>query len=279
MLLKVGSVPITSDFIEEKQIEQSFQPTEFNQFRLQHFQNIISKSTQTVVLPRVDKSSQTINHVNLTRSTPITIKQGHDHESSFSTVTTISERSSNLEEYFPSFSSDSEAVTKYPICQTTISIMKARPKHYMGVNKNCLHLIEVLMKKTLLSEEKIMLTLRKIRLNEEFLTLGDLFDIDRRTAGKYFKESVRPIANCLKKFLKYAKVKSIKRNLPISFRRNYKHVGFILDCFETQIERPSLPKKQAKSYSKYKCCNTLKNLLAVTPDAPICYVVADQATK
>lgn len=128
------------------------------------------------------------------------------------------------------------------------------------------------MKRTKLSEIKVMLTLRKIRLNEEFQTLADLFEVDRRTAGSYFKVSVVLIAKCIKKFLKYVKPASIKRNLPLSFRRNFSRIGFILDCFEIQIERPSKPKKQSKSFSQYKGCNTIKYLVCVTPDGMICYI-------
>lgn len=94
------------------------------------------------------------------------------------------------------------------------------------------------MEKTKLSECKVMLTLRKIRLNEEFQTLGDLFDINRRTAGAYFNDSVELIAKYIHKFLKYMKPRSIKRNMPLGFRRNYNQIGFILDCFEIQIEKP-----------------------------------------
>lgn len=129
------------------------------------------------------------------------------------------------------------------------------------------------MKKTNLSECKVMLTLRKIRLNEEFQTLGDFFDIDRRTAGVYFTRSKRLFAKYLYKFLKYMRPQSIKRNMPLGFRRNYNQIGFILDCFEIQIEKPTLiPTKQAQSYSSYKACNTVKYLACVTPDGLFCYV-------
>lgn len=92
------------------------------------------------------------------------------------------------------------------------------------------------------------------------------------STSTYFRDSVAAIAQCVKKFIKYAKPTSIRRNLPMSFRRNFSRVGFILDCFENQIERPSWPKKQSKTFSKYKGCNTIKYLLCVTPDWLICYV-------
>lgn len=46
-----------------------------------------------------------------------------------------------------------------------------------------------------LMEMKIMLTLRKHRLNEEFEALGDLFDIDKTTAQQYYAESKNLVSN------------------------------------------------------------------------------------
>lgn len=157
----------------------------------------------------------------------------------------------------------------YPI---TVAITKKRPRHYTGINKSCMFIIRLLMKKAKLTECKVLLTLRKIRLNEEFQTLADLFDINRRTAGKYFNSSVKIIAKLLHKFLKYMKPQSIKRKMPLGFRRNYNQIGLILDCFEIQIEKLSLASKQSKSYSKYKSCNTVKYLACITPDGLFCYV-------
>lgn len=58
----------------------------------------------------------------------------------------------------------------------------------------------------------------------------------------------------MKKFTKHVKSTSIKRNLPL------------------QIEKPSFSKKQSKSFSPYKACNTVKHLICVTPDGMICYL-------
>lgn len=216
----------------------------------------VSTFTQTNAILVEDKSIQTIDlnpiaNVHWNASMPIFKSPSL---TSLPSVSTPSDRSSNLYEFLPSTSSDNGSDTEnfHPMLQAALSIMKSHPRHYMGINKSCLHVIDQLSKRTKLSETKIMLTLRKIRLNEEFQTLADLFDVDRRKASSYFNESVVPIAKCIKKFMKYAKQWSIRRNLPLSFRRNYFRIGFIIDCFEIQIEKPSKPKKQSKSFSTYK---------------------------
>lgn len=238
-----------------------------------------SYSTQTDSTGSGNKSTQTMfsslprsldSNLSTPRKTP-KARLFKTDASPLSSISTPTDRSSNLDEYYPITSSD-ESVKKFDMRQATISMMKERPRHYMGINKSCLFIIGLLQRKTKLSEVKIMMTLRKIRLNEEFQTLGDLFDVNRRTAGKYFRESVPLCAKYLKKFMKCIKPASIKRNLPLSFRRNYKDIGFILDCFEIQIEKSNSPKKQSKSWSTYKSCNTVKYLICVTPDGLISYV-------
>lgn len=237
----------------------------------------ISEFTQTDAVSKVSIACQT-TEINIPSEPVAGISSFHAERSSnyewlTSSDTSSSEGSSEEDDFVPSSSYDTDdSVESRCMLTATLAIMKKRPRHYMGINKSCLHIIGLLSRKTNLSEVKIMLTFRKIKLNEDFQTLADHFDINRRTAALYFKQSIDPIAKRMKKFLKYVKMKSIKTNLPLSFRRNYNDIGFILDCFETQIERPSYSKKQAKSFSPYKACNTVKNLVCITPDGMICYL-------
>ena len=65
---------------------------------------------------------------------------------------------------------------------------------------------------------------------------------------------------------------SIKRALPVSFRKNYSRVQSIIDCFEIEIQKPSDPVHQALTWSEYKGCNTLKYLVSITPGGLIHFV-------
>jgi len=49
-------------------------------------------------------------------------------------------------------------------------------------------------------------------------------------------------------------------------------VAVIIDCFEIWIEKPSNLKARAKTWSSYKNKNTVKYLIAITPQGIISYI-------
>ncbi|KAJ6639438.1 hypothetical protein Bhyg_12183, partial [Pseudolycoriella hygida] len=56
------------------------------------------------------------------------------------------------------------------------------------------------------------------------------------------------------------------------FKHKYRNVQAIIDCFEISISKPSNPVDQALSYSSYKHSNTIKFLIAATPDGLISFI-------
>lgn len=81
----------------------------------------------------------------------------------------------------------------------TIALMKRKSLHYMGLRPDRFSLVmEMAKKRTKLPELKLMLTLRKLRLKEDFETLGDLFDLDRKAAERYFDEAKYIVAELIK---------------------------------------------------------------------------------
>lgn len=81
-----------------------------------------------------------------------------------------------------------------PMMPLTVDLMRRKSFYYMGLEQNdFFRLLQIIRNSTdmtdTLTEMKIMLTLRKHRLNEEFEALGDLFDIDKTTAQQYDDES------------------------------------------------------------------------------------------
>lgn len=83
-----------------------------------------------------------------------------------------------------------------PMLPLTAALMKRKSPYYMGLLQNhFLSLLKLASQRTQLSEAKVMITLRKLHLNEEFELLGDLFDIDKTTAERYFQESKHIVTN------------------------------------------------------------------------------------
>ena len=60
--------------------------------------------------------------------------------------------------------------------------------------------------------------------------------------------------------------------MPLSFMQQYPATRAIIDAAEIAIEQPKNPDAQAETWSDYKGRNTVKFLLAVTPNGVPCFV-------
>lgn len=87
-----------------------------------------------------------------------------------------------------------------PMMPLTVELMKRKSLYYMGLEQSLFYRLLHIANSTTsvmhdtLVEMKIMLGLRKQRLNEEFEVLGDLFDIDKTAAEQYYSETKNLIA-------------------------------------------------------------------------------------
>jgi len=64
----------------------------------------------------------------------------------------------------------------------------------------------------------------------------------------------------------------IRCYMPTSLRQKYPNLRCKIDCSETFVERPRDLKLQACTWSDYKHHNTLKYLVAITPDGMISFI-------
>ncbi|KAG5881670.1 hypothetical protein JTB14_030890 [Gonioctena quinquepunctata] len=86
-------------------------------------------------------------------------------------------------------------------------------------------------------------------------------------------DNIPRIANLLRSFTPEVNSSIIKGSLPIAFRCEYKHVRFIIDCLEIEIQKPSKAAvHQVLTWSEYKKANTLRYLILCTPDDLINYI-------
>lgn len=155
----------------------------------------------------------------------------------------------------------------------TCSLIENKPKYYTGIPDHWFpHIITLLSRKTNISKDNLMLTLLKIKLNDPFVRLGDMFGMSTPNASKIFKKSLPKIAQHLKTLIFWPSHQKIKYNLPIPFRARYSNVQSIIDCLEIEIQKPTEPIKQALTWSEYKKCNTLKYLISSSPDGFINFI-------
>lgn len=149
------------------------------------------------------------------------------------------------------------------ICGLTVRQMEKSLQHYTGIPKELSYVVKLMNEKSGVSIPKIFLVLRKIRHNESFQILGDLFGVSHQHAGKIFLTDVEKIATSLRPFI----YSSQQSNVTSS-----KHKDIILQCFEMFIAKPSNPLEEALSWSICKQKTTVKYLIGCTLDGLIVFI-------
>jgi hypothetical protein len=161
----------------------------------------------------------------------------------------------------------------------TRKLLNWEPRIYLGILPERISFLTLLSNKLscdqdmfITAHDAVCLIFRKIRLNESFTILGYEFEISSREASRIFIRYAAFIADHMHEIIFWPKHDSLKRALPISFRKNYSKIQSIIDCFEVEIQKPSDPVNQALTWSEYEGCNTLKYMVSVTPGGLISFV-------
>ncbi|XP_022183201.1 uncharacterized protein LOC111042812 [Myzus persicae] len=118
--------------------------------------------------------------------------------------------------------------------------------------------------------QKLLLCLMKLRLNLPFKDLGFRFNITGATASMIFRKVIILLEHMFKRLIHWPALRS---TMPQSFFNVFGNsVAVILDCFEITIEKPSNLKARAQTWSSYKNKNTVKYLIAITPQGSISFI-------
>lgn len=159
------------------------------------------------------------------------------------------------------------------VCEKRIELLLelAETKHLFGIPRECIELLDSLVRHTGISRNHILLTLEKIRVNHLFSSLALEFGVSNSEASRIFASTLPLLAHHLRKFIYWPSRESILRNLPMAFRENYSDVESIIDRFEIKMEKSKEPVEQS-DWSEYKKSNTLKYLISCTPDGMINFV-------
>lgn len=221
-------------------------------------------------------------HVNTTRKrkrltfdesmSPVPCISGHDDESYRlpSTICVSSETSVNLSSPCPFHLRNSHAER-----ERARTVMERHSKIYLGVDQDwlsVLHLITYKMEKLYNSDRNldtiyiVFLVLRKLKLNGSFDILGHVFHISVSQAAKIFRKHLPFLSDHLQELIVWPSSNSIKKTLPVGFRKSFRKVETIGDCLEIEIQKPTSAFAQALKWSSYKSANTIKYFVSITPN-------------
>lgn len=181
--------------------------------------------------------------------------------------------------YHPSPLTDSTSDTTSPRkiktnsrAASTITLLEIKSRFYLGLPEDTYVYVHHISDQAQVSYRDVLITLKKIRVDDVYERLADDFDMSSSNVQKIFVTTVPKIANFAQELIFWPTSYCIKRTLPIPFRLHYNKVESIIDCLEIEIEKSSDSVVQAITWSEYKKCNTLKFLISATPNGLINYV-------
>ncbi|KAL0811979.1 hypothetical protein ABMA28_009377 [Loxostege sticticalis] len=151
--------------------------------------------------------------------------------------------------WIPDDDSETEKHFKSIMRSGMLTAVEKEPKMLLGIPEKSYHLLKLLSENVSLPTIDILITLKKIKLNESFSILALHFGYSQSTISRIFSRSVPLIADKLKDLIVWPTPPEIYKKLPISFRSRYSNVVSIIDCFEIQIEKPSNATYQSLSWS------------------------------
>lgn len=154
-----------------------------------------------------------------------------------------------------------------------LSIIERNPSDYLGIGKQYFWIIEYIKETCNIPSLHVVLTLYKLKNNDTFSKMKDLFEVSISTLWRVFYKTLKILSLFFKQLLYWPRPLAIKCNLPPVFRCNvnYASVQSIVDAFEIEIETKK-PIQQALTWSQYKQSNTIKYLISATPDGFINFI-------
>ena len=120
--------------------------------------------------------------------------------------------------------------------------------------------------------QQLLLTLVRLRLNLQLVDLGFRFNVHCTTVSRLFLHVLDVLYVKLKPLIIWPDRDSLKKTMPMTFRKHFPSCIAIIDCFEIFLDRPTNLLARAQTYSSYKHHNTVKYLIAITPQGTVSYI-------
>ena len=119
-------------------------------------------------------------------------------------------------------------------------------------------------------KNQLFLTLVKLKLNLKLKDLAYRFGISPSQTSRYITTWICFLYHQLKEINWMPTVNQVLGTLPAAFQENYPTTYALIDGSEVFIETPSDLSIQSSTWSQYKHHNTVKFLVACTPNGAIC---------
>ena len=121
-------------------------------------------------------------------------------------------------------------------------------------------------------KNQLFLTLVKLKLNLKVADLAFWFGISPSLVSRYLTTWICFLYRQLKEIDWMPTVDQVLHTLPVGFREKFPKTYAIINGSEVFVETPSDLHMQSSTWSQYKHHNTVKFLVACTPNGAICFL-------
>jgi len=96
------------------------------------------------------------------------------------------------------------------------------------------------------------------------------FGLSTRQVSQIFNQTVKLLGEALNPMIVFYQQTEVNKTIPPQYE-HYKKLRCIIDCSEIFIQKPADLKLQSATWSDYKHHNTIKFLVAITPQGSVAY--------
>ncbi|CAH2006759.1 unnamed protein product [Acanthoscelides obtectus] len=222
--------------------------------------NVDTKTVSTSTLPHMAEKAVATSHLKL--------KQLVEKCTGICSDSTNGSSGSSFPQLLSTSSGSNGARLKTSKEGLEISKLENNSRFFLGLPEHCFYIVNLLVEGGL-DYIDVLITMTKIRTNDQFSRIGIDFGKSTSAISKIFNKTVVVMAPLMIQLIVWPPSWKIKKLVPNQFKAYYNNVQSIIDCFEVEIEKPSNALHQAKTWSEYKKCNTIKYLVSCTPNGPI----------
>ncbi len=121
-------------------------------------------------------------------------------------------------------------------------------------------------------DDKLLLTLFKIKTGLTFRCIGIIFGVSTSVASSIFCKFVRHLKSTTQSWIFLPNQQAVRDTLPESFKEHYSNCRLIIDCTEFRTQVPPSVEQRVQMYSNYKSAYTAKYLIGITPGGLIAFL-------
>ncbi|KAH8290453.1 hypothetical protein KR054_003256 [Drosophila jambulina] len=141
----------------------------------------------------------------------------------------------------------------------TLGLMEQSTMLHLGVAGEHLPLLKRLICRSAnVTHLDCFITLRKLRQNEAFATLAQIFELSEWDVEELFKRTLIKLARCLAPLIRWPDARHHNERLkhtPLEYRANLLHLRSMIECVETDVSE-EIRWDSSSSYKFILCCDT-----------------------